>query len=267
MDKLDLYLDEIYPIEKKMVDKCCIDKRNIILSPNLLMYVCIECGKVQDYHYLKDYYDKFKNPLIVKTYIPYTNKYHHLHRLNKWSNYNYHQVQLNRLLIEISIKLKDMDREVVDFTKIFFSQIYKNLSIRGKIKDALVVYCIFKSSLMLKKDVDIDDLLEMFNISIKNYNDLNKKLPDDKLLYFKEMNYYINITNNIINKNKLIQIYNDFLIYNQRKFNNKSIILGIISYILRDNKDFDEKYYRNTFGISKISLINIKNFIIKYKII
>lgn len=270
MNSLDLYLDTILPSKPKktLINDCCLDKENIKLSDNLLLFVCIECGTVhKDNLYHVDYYSKYKNPNYVKTFIPYSNKYRHLYRLNKWSNYSYKEVQQDKLLKEIDIKLEDFDREIRDFTKISFVKIYDKLSIRAKIKDSLIVYCIYQSSLMLKKPVEIDDLLKLFEISIKNYLDLNKKLTTDRLFYLKEMNEYLSLIDNKINKNYLIQIYNDFLTFNDRKFNNKSIVLGIIYFIISKDKDFKKKEFYELFNISKSSIKNVKKFITKNNII
>ena len=268
MEALDLYLDSILPKKEEPLPTCCDNKDNIVLSDNLLLYVCIECATVQtNTPHHKDYYSKYKNPNYVKTFIPYSNKYRHLHRLNKWSNYSYKEVQQDKLLKEIEAKLIDFDREIVDFTKISFAKLYDKLSIRAKIKDALIVYCIFQSSLMLKKQVEIDDLLKLFNISIKNYNDLNKKLTDDNLFYLKEINEYLELIDNKIKKNYLITLYNDFLVFNNRKFNNKSIVLGIIYHILSKKSDFKKKDFYKLFNISKSSIKNVGKFITNNKII
>ena len=270
MNTLDLYLESINPTPKKEYkgNLCCLDKSNIHLSTSLLLYVCVSCGLVQKGNlYQKDFYDRYKNPNYVKTFIPYTNKFRHLHRLNKWANYSYKEVQEDKLLREIDVKIKDFDREIKDFTKISFAKLYDKLSIRAKIKDALIVYCIYQASLMLKKDVEIDDLLKLFNISIKNYNDLNKKLTVDKLFYLREINEYLSLIDNKIEKNYLITIYNDFLEYNKRKFNNKSIVLGIIYYITSKESGFKKKDFYELFNISKSSIKNVGKFIVKNKII
>jgi len=245
-----------------------MNKDNIHLSTSLLLYVCVECGLVQkDNLYTKDFYDRYKNPNIVKTYIPYQYKYRNICRLNKWGNYSYHEVQEDKLLKEIDMKLVNFDRDITNFSKVLFTQLYRGLSIRAKIKDSLVVYCLFRTLLYLNRPVEIDDLLKLFNISIKNYLDLNNKLKDSKLLYLKEMNTYIELADNKIKKNDLIKIYSKFIEYNKRKFNNKSILLGIIYTQLSKEEDFDIKDFYHTFLISKTSIKNVSNFIKTHKII
>lgn len=268
METLNLYLDTILPKPIKEPKTCC-NPENIILSQNLLLYVCVECGLVQkDKSYHIDYYDKYKNPNIVKTYIGYSgNKNRHLQRLSKWQNYSYHEVQMSKLLKEIDTIMVGYDNDIVNFTKINFKNIYQNISIRAKIKDSLIVYCIYKTHLMLKKEIEIDDLFTLLNISGKNYNDLNKRLSTDRLFYLKIMNEYIEKTDMKINKNNLIRIYNIFMEKNDRKFNNKSIILGIIHYILSQDETNDIKKFHKKFNISKSSLVNVRKFIIENKII
>ena len=270
MDTLTLFLNEKFPTPKKSpkYEPCCYDKRNIQLSPSLLLYVCIECGLVHfDIPHEQDIYDKFKNPHIVKTFIPYQYKYRHLHRLNKWGNYSYKEVQLDKLLTEIESVMNDKyDRQLIDRTKALFTELYDKLSIRAKIKDSLIVYCIYKNSINIGKTIDLDILLELLNVSVKNYNDLNKKIPIDKLFYPKNINEYLYLIDNKIKKDYLIILYNKFLVLN-KKYNNKSILLGIIYFILSKKDDFDKKDFYRTFDISKSSIKNISKIIIENELI
>lgn len=264
MNNLSLYLETINPTptKKPKYEPCCYNKRNIQLSPSLLLYVCVECGVVHfDIPHHEDMYDKFKNPHIVKTYVPYTYKYRHLHRINKWGNYEYKEVQLDKLLREIEdVMYNKFDRQLIDRTKALFTGHYDKLSIRAKIKDSLVAYCIYKISIDIKKPVDIDEIMKLLNISVKNYNDLNKKLTEDVLFYPKNINEYLKVIDNKIEKNYLIITYNKFLVLNQ-KFNNKSILLGLIYYILIHKKDVSKKFFYENFDISKSSIKNIRKII------
>ena len=264
MNTLNLYLETIHPTptKKPKYDPCCYNKRNIQLSPSLLLYVCIECATVHfDIPHEENIYDKFKNPHIVKTYIPYQYKYRHLHRINKWGNYSYKEVQLDKLLNEIEDVMRDkFDRQLIDRTKALFTEHYDKLSIRAKIKDSLVAYCIYKNSIDIKKPVDIDEIMKLLNISIKNYLDLNKKLSDNQLFYPKKINDYLKLIDNKIEKNYLILVYNRFLTLNQ-KFNNKSVLLGLIYHILHKDKNFKKKDFFELFDISKSSIKNIGKII------
>lgn len=260
MEALNLYLEKTIPTPVNK-SPCCIDE-NLQLSESLMIYVCRVCGTVDSNTPNNvDFYDKHKNPKIVKTYIPYSNKYRHLHRINKWGNYDYHEVQLDKLMKEIDVKLKDYKRDEVSFTKGLFSIMYKNLSIRAKIKDSLIAYCLFTALLTKNRKADIDEILKVLNISIKNYTDLNKKLDKDKLIYLKEMNTYLKLIDYKIEKNDFIQMYSKFIEVNNRKFNNKSILLGIIYHELNKRDDFDKKDFYTTFSISKTSIKNVCAFI------
>lgn len=258
MEKLDIYLN----IKKEPKPDICCKNVNIGLSQNLLLYVCFNCATVVNQPYNVDYYEPNKNPLIVKTYIPYYNKFRHLYRINKWTNYVHAEVSLNKLLQNIDKLLIDYDKEIISFTKILFKQLYDGFRIRAKIKDALIGYCLYKSHLMLNKEVDIDDIILLLDITIKNYNDLIKKLTFDKLYYFKNINKYLKIVNDKmdykIDKNILIKIFNNFYQYNI-KYNNKTITLGIIFYILKSKNINIEKFYYH-FNISRNSITSIQIF-------
>ncbi len=259
MEALNLYLKKSTPTPNKSL--CCTDE-NIVLSESLLVYVCKECGTVDNETPNNlDFYDKHKNPKIVKTYIPYSHKYRHLHRINKWGNYDYHEVQLDKLMKEIEVKLVNYKRDEISFTKGLFSIMYKDLSIRAKIKDSLIAYCLFTALLTKNRKADIDEILKVLNISIKNYIDLNKKLTKDKLIYLEEMNIYLKLIDYKIEKNDFILKYSKFIETNNRKFNNKSILLGIIYYELNKNEKFDKKDFYTKFSISKTSIKNVCVFI------
>ena len=262
MDSLDLYLQKEKITKPTISPTCCKIDENIVLSESLLVYVCKECGKVDfETPHSINFYDKHKNPKIVKTYIPYSHKYRHLHRINKWNNYSYHEVQLDKLMKEIEVKLVNYKRDEVSFTKALFSIMYKDLSIRAKIKDSLIAYCLFTALLTKNRKADIDEILKVLNISIKNYTDLNKKLTKDKLIYLEEMNTYLKLIDYKIEKNDFILKYSKFIEMNNRKFNNKSILLGIIYYELTKKPNFNKKDFYSLFSISKTSIKNVCAFI------
>lgn len=268
-NKLDDFLDKINPREPKLKRPCC-NNVDIKLSPNLLLYCCFSCGVVyKDHLYHKDFYDRWKTPNCVKTFIPYSKKGRHLHRLNKWTNYSYKEVNMDNLLKSIDNKFKNnviiiYDREIVMFCKVLFKQLYPNLQIRAKIKDALIVYCYYSMSLSLNKDIEIDDLFKLFKISVKNYNDLNNKLKGNKLFYYEKLNEYLYILGLYDNKNKVINMYNLFLSHSKKRFMKKSIILGILYNMVNDKK-VKKKFYK-TFDISKSSIKNILMYLDEYNI-
>jgi hypothetical protein len=232
------------------------------LSENLLLFVCKECAIVHfDIPHNIDFYDQFKSPNIVKTYIPYAAKTRHLTRLQKWSNYSHKEVQLYKLIQYINEKVNGkFDREVIDFTKIHFSRLYEQLKVRAKIKESLMVYCIYSCSLTFKKKIDIDELFKIFKVSDKNYNDLNGKLIEHPLFYPTNINKYLDLIDNKLDKNYLIIKYNKFL-QKKNTFNNKTIILGIIYFCLKEKGLLDKKDFFNIFSVSKGSVKNIVKFI------
>ena len=266
MDSLTLYLEEHKHIETKSTHNCCNNK-TMTLSDNLLLYVCVNCATVDSGHpHEISYYDKFKNPRIVKTFITYSYKHKNICRLNKWGNYVYAEVQEAKLLKEIQAKLIGYDREIIQYTVALFSILYKDLSIRAKIKDSLIAYCLYSGMLYHKKEVEIDDILKLMNITIKNYLDLNNKLKEDALFYLEEMNTYLKLIDYKITKNDFIRMYSEFSKYNKRKFNNKSILISIIYYVLNKDKNFDKDEFYDTFSISKTSIKNVCLYIEKNKI-
>ena len=261
---LDEFINNRFPPNQKVVYQCCNNKE-VILSISLLKYVCCNCGIVADEPYTKDFYDRFKNPLFVKTIIPYRPKTRHLSRLSKWTNYSYKEVVLDKNLKYIDSKLGHLDRDNILFSKVLFKQIFPKMKIRAKIKDALIVYCYYTTSLALDKNVEIDDLLKIFKISIKNYNDLNNKLECNKMYYFNNLNNYLIRTNLYDKKNKIIKLYNLFLSTTSKRFMKKSVILGII-YKLVDDEKLKKKFFK-IFDINKSSIKNIIKYINEYKII
>lgn len=263
--QLDLYLDTISPPNNNNKKPFCCRGMRIELNEDLGLYSCRSCGVIYKQPYIKDDFDKNKIPGCVKSYIPYTYKHKHLTRLSNWTNYNYKEVTMNNLLKFIDKKMRDdFDSEVIMFSKILFKHKYSDLSIRAKIKNALIVYCIFQTCLSLKRDVDIDNIIRLFNISIKNYNDLNKKLKEDRLYYLYEMNEYLKILNMKDRKNEVIRLYNLFLEKCKKKFMKKSVMLGILYFLNKDEKI--KKNFFKIFQISKSSIKNVICFIDKYNV-
>ena len=261
---LDTYIEETHPQIIRTSIVCCRNK-NIQLSDSLLRYVCINCGVVANQPYTKDMFDKYKNPLFVKTLIPYRPNTRHLTRLNKWSNYSYKEVVLDKNLKYIDSKLGHLNREILLFSKVLFKELFPNLKIRSKIRDSLIVYCYYSTALSFNRSIEIDDLLKIFKISIKNYNDLNKKIVGNKLYYFEGLNDYLNETNLYEKKNQIIKLYNLFLSNSTKRFMKKSIILGLIYKMVKDT-DIKRRFFK-IFDINKGSIKNITKYINEYNII
>lgn len=265
---LDNFLNEMYPKTPKKSDynPCCQHKKNRVLSDNLCLYVCCKCGRVlKNEPNNQDFYDKYKTPNVVKTYINYTSKYRHLTRLQNWSNYSHSEVQLHKILTFIEEKIRyKYNNDIVDFSKIMFKRLYKDMSVRANIKKALIVYCIYSTSITFSKIISLDELFHLFNISIKNYNDLNKKLLENRLFYPPNIDEYLKYFD--IDKNIIIIKYNNFLNINN-SFNNKTILLGLIYFMAEQENKLEKKKYFDTFSISKGSIKNICIFIKDNKLI
>ena len=276
MNKLDEFLKTYLPNEDKILKSCC-DNKEMIISPNLIKYVCINCGTTNDNIYTVDDIEKFKGN-YVKTFIGYSANSklrRKIYRLQKWTNYDRLDIKMNEYLEYIS-NLPIDDELVITFTRIKFKELLPKMNIRGNNRKALICYCLYNSYLYYKKDVDIDELMVMLEINYKNYNDTNKKIPYNRIFYIEKINYYLGLIDNKINKNYLISIYN--LFYNiSDEFNKKTLVIGLIYHILEEkeigklSKDKMRINFLELFKISDSSLYVItfhinqnKNIIYKY---
>ena len=276
MNKLDKFLKTYLPNEDKIIKSCCNNKQ-MFISPNLIKYVCINCGITTNDIYNVDDVEKFKGN-YVKTFIGYSANSKlrsKIYRLQKWNNYDRLDIKMNEYL-EFITNLPIDDELVITFTRIKFKELLPKMNIRGNNRKALICYCLYNSYLYYKKDVDIDDLMVMLNINYKNYNDTNKKIPYDKIFYIEKINYYLGLIDNKINKNYLISIYNLFFNISD-EFNKKTLVIGLIYYILEEKendkllKDIMRIKFLDLFKISDSSLYVItfhinqnKNIIYKY---
>lgn len=273
MKTLDNFLDDYLKKEdnnQKKINKCCMNKENIVLSDNLLLYVCVECAMVQTEIYTKDFYENGKIPGCVKTYIPYQRNNHSIRRLHRWNNYSYKEVHMRKLVDEIDNKLKNIDfidKEIKMFSIIKFKSLYDKISVRAKIKNALIVYCIYVISISLDRPIDLLLLLSIYNLNIKNYNDLVNKLKEDKLFYSRFIDIYFSKLDIEIDKINFVLKYNLILKYNNRKFNTKTILLGLLYNILLKEDKLDKIKFYNTYSISKNSIKSISKFIKQNNII
>jgi len=270
MEILENFLKDYLP-KKEQVFKSCCNNKDMILSENLIRYVCRNCGSVNDNIYTIDDIEKFKGN-YVKTFIGYSSNSKlrsKMYRLQKWSNYDRLDVKMNEYIIFID-KLPIENENIKNNSKMLFKDLLPRMNIRGNNRKALMCYCLYKSHLKYKVDVDLDDLMLMLNINFKNYNDTNKKIPEEKIFYIENLNYYLGLIDNKINKNYLISIYNIF--YNiSDEFNKKTLVIGLIFYLLKNNDYSFRKEFINLFNISDNSLYVIlfhinqnKNIIYKY---
>jgi hypothetical protein len=150
------------------------------------------------------------------------------------------------------------DREVKNASKVLFIEEFNKVRIRAKVKMGLVCYAIYKAHLIFKKQIEIDKIFSMLNITEKHYNSAVKKLKNDRLFYPKNINKYLSIIDNKIDKNKLIKEYNEFL-DKHTGFNGKTILLSYIYHNLteEDRKDFYKKFKISQSSVNSVlKLIN-----------
>lgn len=265
-DILDKYLEEKdeSSIPERSEDRCCDDEYNQILSLNLLCMVCVKCGKVIGGYEIDDK-EMFKNPHVVKTYVSYSYNNKAIHRLHKWNNTPYCELELYKMNTYID-KLPDINDNVKRIAKILLKDYYIKDKIvsRNNIRRGLFCYCIYRGYLHTEEDVDIDYLFKILKINSNHYNNAVKKVKEDKLFYPQNINKYMEKIDNKINKNTLIKKYN--ILYSEDiKFNKKTIILSLIYYLLKKNNE--HKDFFKLFNISKISVRKVEEYIVKNKLI
>lgn len=257
MDLLDQYLETIQIPKKSNYKSCCLDKSNIIYS-EMLVDTCVECGRmfIENQNIIDDN-EPFKNPLVIKTYTNYHPKYRNIHRLHKWSNWCYAEVELKKL--QNIIDDLDLPNEIKRLAKIKLKYYYieKKIVSRNKIRMGLLCYCIYISYLRENINVNINKIFNMLGIDSNNYNQLIKKLPiKDQLYYPKDLDKYIELFDKEFNFNELIKKYTILINNGDIKFNKKTLLLSLIYILLNDKKEFYKKI-----NISKSSIKKVINYI------
>lgn len=254
MEALDQYLNTLTENQdKEDIKTCCDDEDNIEYNDE--WYVCRECGNITSLFKEEAEY-KDRPSFIVKTFIQMSYKSSKLVRLHRWLNYSYYEVRNNKLTNFID-DLNIEDREVKNASKVIFLKEFNKVRIRAKVKMGLVCYAIYKAHLIFKKEIEITDLFNMLDITEKHYNSAVKKLEEDRLFYPKNIEKYLELSDNKINKNNLIRSYNEFL-SNNTGFNGKTILLSLIYYYLSEE---DRKTFFNKYKISKSSVNNVMKLI------
>ncbi len=250
MDKLTQYLDTILPPKepkKPATNPCCRIKQNRLYNYDSCWYVCVECGLVLSF--IKEVPEYQKNiSFIVKTFIPMTYKTRHLVRLQKWSNYDYYEIRDNNLVKFID-GLPIENREIKNIAKVIFLQEFRKIKTRAKVKRGLICYDVYKSHLIFKHDIYLDVWFVILDIKVKHYNNAIKKLKYNKLFYPKNINIYLKMIDNKINKNYLIEMYNT-LIQQYKKYNTKTILVSLIYFILETKGILNPKTFFVKFNIN-----------------
>ena len=134
--------------KEEIKEDCCDNKKTIIDEPNNIE-ICENCGNTEIYYELiQENYITQTNPHYKLTsVIPYSNKFKHLNRLQKWQNYSYEE---NTALVSykdiriIGLEI-NLSNEIINNAIQLYKHFYINekISTRNKIKKSLYIYCLF----------------------------------------------------------------------------------------------------------------------------
>ncbi len=257
--KLDNYF--IKGENKTKKKKCCENQK---LYKDNYGYTCSKCGKV-----LKDNYDviepkvylnqRFHNCTLINNCVKFKN----IRKLQKWSNYHYKEVVMEKSFQRIKdiCQILDLNQKIINGSKIKYKEIFIDLKIssRSNIRKAMYIYCIYFSCKYYNVDINIEDLIKVSEINKIHYNKVLRKLEKKNIIHSeKKINKILKIckNNNItIEKEKLINNYNNFKL-KKVKLNNNSIIIGV----LFDMLDIKRKDFIKIFKTTKITLIKYNKF-------
>ena len=235
------------------------DECNIQVSPSLLLPVCRECGSVVDMLTFEDTPEYWKsNSTEPKTWIPYSYKMYNIHRLHKWQFVPYSETEINKLFRYVD-SLEGLSDNIKRVSKISLKDFYITDKIvsRNNVRRGLICYCIYYAHLYLEVNVNIKDLFVLLKIKPHHYNSAVKKIKKNQLFYPDNLDSYLGIIKVDLDKNNLIRLYSDLYSRNI-KFNKKSIILGVIFFVLKQ-KEIKTNFFIK-FNISKVSIGKILNF-------
>lgn len=238
---------------------CCEDECNIQISPNLLLPVCRKCGSVVEKMTFEDPVEYWKSTASEpKTWIPYSYKMYNIHRLHKWQFVPYSETEINKLFRYLD-SLDSLSNNIKRVAKIKLKDFYIKDKIvsRNNVRRGLICYCIYYAHLYLQEPVDIKNLFELLEIEPHHYNSAVKKIKEEQYFYPENLDSYLNVIKVSLDKNNLIRLYSDLYARNI-KFNKKSIILGVIYFVLK-KKEIKTNFFIK-FNISKVSIGKILKF-------
>ena len=256
--QLDKYLECLFPEPVKSVKPVC---NHDIIKENE-WYVCKNCGRIMN---IMDEVPEFiKNiDFSNKTHIPMNNKNKNIARIHKWTSYDYYEVR-NYNMVKFIDDI-DMDGDVKAFSKKFFLEEYNKIRTRGKIKNGLVAYSIYKASLYADKDYDLDEILKILGLTYSHYNNAVMKLENDKLLIPKDINKYYDIVCDYMDKNDIIRNYNTIR-EKLTGYNSKTILIATIYLLFNEDYEIKRNEFMKTFKINIKTLTKILNEIEENKI-
>ena len=254
LQQLDEFLLEsgrINKEEKKEELPCCDNQR---LRFDNIYNVCISCGRCYHADEIIIRNQHFNPKYQLSTTIGYGYKYKAIHRIHKWTNYDYRENMANRNYIEIreiGTKLK-LTKKMLDNACWIYKSIYidRNVSSRNKIKRSLYIYCLYASCVEYHTEFNIIETLKDNQLSIENYNKALLKVEDKNKLFLNPnmMKQYQKIKDNW--KDTKITLKDIILEYNRicniskkhkYRLNNNSILIGSIYNLLKTD---DKKFYK-----------------------
>jgi hypothetical protein len=260
-------LDDFIKKEEEKENMCCNNK-NIIYDYTQNNEVCTNCGVVNNLIIDEISYTKSMQ-MNFKLYGN-KNNYNNIHRLYNWDRVEYkdktiieNNSDIDKIIEKISKKY-DIFVEIYEYNKI--KEMYKNIYItnkitsRSNIKKSLFLICIYIILKEKHKKLNIFDLLDLFNLTINNYNSATQKI--NYLLidiniekYKKVMEYYYNIDFDL---DYLIESYNRiFNILKDKKIRiNKKAITIIVMY----KKLLNNKLIKDKVRFCNIAKINLRTF-------
>ena len=215
--------------------------------------VCIKCGKVQEEEPLEDVDFGQNFSIINKTNISYSSKTKALSRIHKWLSYDYYENRNNDL--KKYIEQFKLERKLKDLVEYIFFEKYNKIRTRGKIKKGLICYSVIRAHVIKNKPFDFKEWFTFFKITHQNYNNAVSKLSKDFLFYPKDIDYYMKITDNKLDKNEVIIEYNSIIERIQnKKFNTKTLLSYVVYHKLKDLNLLEDykKFFKNWKKIEKI---------------
>ena len=256
---------EKYEEKKEKVEKVeKVEKHEWVIDSENSYEVCVKCGLCREYTEIEPTIKYLNNKFHLTTVIvggKNTRENYVIKKLQKWNNYNYKEVVMNK---SFGVIEKICDNFSLT-KKVYFMAInkYKNvflddkISSRDKIKRCVYVYCILCSCEIYDIDIDIDDLLDYIKVKKKHYLKALKKIDKNNIYFIKnivESKINICLENNI--DVDINDIYNDYksLKNTDMKINKNSLIL----FLFYRNINVSNEKFIELFNTTKIT---IKKFI------
>jgi hypothetical protein len=236
--------------------------------------VCINCGSINSniVEQPPDELTSVLNPkFMLTTFVPYSSKYRHIHRLHTWHPQNFcYKENMALQSYKFIKKICDQNKlnEKIYYNSCFhYKRIYidDNISSRNKIKRCLLIYCIHRSCKDYNKKVNVITILKSNHLSITNYNKALSKIVDkDKLYLNNNMEKYYETLVEFYDTNitiyDIIKYYNEYCKYSREysiKLNNNSILIGTLYKLLNKH---DKEFY-SIFHSTFITLQKFKHLL------